>query len=623
MPGFLGFSATRATGHAEAFDAALSALAPLRALRESLVDTSGRWGIGHAHLGTLDRGPELDAARTVHAVVVGELEGATDVSPSARVLELYDSLGTKGLRRLGGTFAAAIVDVRRRSVILVCDRVGSYPIYYARGSDDFTFGSSLHALLRLRTSAPALDSRAVVDFLSFGFVLGTRTLARHVELVGPGCIITWSARDGVGVDRHAPVIGLFSRREQPREKYTADVVEAFGSAVKRATSSPGPVGMSLSGGLDSRAILSALEPQRGSQTYTVGVSGCADEAIARRLCALTGARFAFSELDTGYLARFLDHLRRMVQLTDGMYLSHGLTEMVALRSFEETPCRVLLRGHCGELAKTGLAWPLHTDEHVFGLQTTRQLIEHLLQRYTRISGGAASLNVFNGAWRSDMQGAGQESLDETLQDVDLTPPELCSYLYLQEHQRRFTVPSLELFRHAVEVRLPFLDENFLRVLLSGQPEWRHSTDLHRAIVACYDRRLLAVRDSNTGAPMTAGPLARRMYGALDTACRRLNMAGHRHYHRFERWTTSLLIDAVESQLLSDRSLDRGLLLRERLHSLLQRARRGEPGCAYVLQILLILELWQQQNVDIWYPPGPRSEPVGVGGDVAAASTGRA
>ena len=64
----------------------------------------------------------------------------------------------------------------------------------------------------------------------------------------------------------------------------------------------------------------------------------------------------------------------MVSITDGMYLSHGLTEMLAVRFLDQTGIGVLLRGHGGELAKAHLAWPLHTDAHVYELTTVDELV---------------------------------------------------------------------------------------------------------------------------------------------------------------------------------------------------------------------------------------------------------
>jgi asparagine synthase (glutamine-hydrolysing) len=291
-----------------------------------------------------------------------------------------------------------------------------------------------------------------------------------------------------------------------------------------------------------------------------------------------------------------------------MYLSHGLTEMLALGFLTQAPFRLLLRGHCGELAKTRLAWPLHTDDTVESLGTTGLFLDHLLRRFREVWGHMEWLHLFTRRWRTQMTGAARASLEEVLLDVALPPLELCSYLYLREHHRRFTVPSLELLRHAVEVRLPFADEEFLEALLGGDPRWRESTDLHRAIIRTYDPWLLRVRDSNTGAPVDAGPVRALFSDKANSVFRRLNVWGYRHYHDFGAWMERSLAASVRSVLLAPRSLDRGILVREHVCKLLESVERGQRRYAYLLQVLLILELWQQEVLD-----QPCTDPGPTGG----------
>jgi asparagine synthase (glutamine-hydrolysing) len=312
---------------------------------------------------------------------------------------------------------------------------------------------------------------------------------------------------------------------------------------------------------------------------------------------LTGTKHSFLQLSSEYLQGFLAQLREMVRLTDGMYLSHGLTEMLALGFLKSAPIGVLLRGHCGELAKSRLAWPLHTDDQVYKLQTRADLIEYLLERWSYVSGAVDWPSIFTPSWRPLMDHAARSSLEESLEDVDLRPSDWCVFLYLREHHRRFTVPSLELFRNAVEIRLPFADERFLAALLGGPTEWRDGTDLHRAIIASGNPALMRVRDSNTGAPIDAGPTRTLVTDKLNSVLKRLNVWGFRHYHDFDAWMERLLIESVEAELLGPRALDRGILDRERVRALVDGAKRGERGYAYLLQILLLLELWQQENID--------------------------
>ena len=256
--------------------------------------------------------------------------------------------------------------------------------------------------------------------------------------------------------------------------------------------------MSLSGGLDSRAILSALAA-RPVTTYTVGVRRCADDDIARRLSALGRTRHVFAELGDKDLRDFVPNLERVVSLSDGFYLSHGLTEMAALEAVRERrhahapawPLRGAGQGEPGVAAS-------HRRAHL------RDAARRRRPKHTWPAGSTTSRTATSSEACSPTPGYATWTAPPSLRftrrwkGLDLHPADVCSYLYLHEHHRRFTVPSLELFRHETEVRLPFADKQFLRVLLQGPPEWRDGTDIHRHITGVNNRRMLAVRNSNTG-----------------------------------------------------------------------------------------------------------------------------
>jgi hypothetical protein len=194
-----------------------------------------------------------------------------------------------------------------------------------------------------------------------------------------------------------------------------------------------------------------------------------------------------------------------------------------------------------------------------------------------------------------MKDAPRQSLTESVGALPLRPADLCSYLYLNEHHRRFTVSSLELFRQAVEIRVPFVDPPFLTLLFRGNARWREDTTIHRTITAGHPA-LLATRNSNTGARCDAGPVSEFVLDKFNVLLRRLNVHGYRHYHNFQAWMREQLLESVESVLLASRSLERGMLRGPALRRLLDETRQGRRDHSYLFQVLLILELWQRDNL---------------------------
>lgn len=578
---------------------------------ETSIASDSRWALGRMHLGVLQPTPQLAKDDSVQVLFHGELFNEAELrshlngktppqqgeSAASLVKILYRTYGNNCAPRLQGAFCAVILDGNLKRLVLISDRLGSYPLYWFNGSQRFVFASELKSVLRDSTVRPTLDPRAVADYLTFGFLLGDKTLAAQVCLLPPASTLSYCWQDGTcTIEPYFHIEEMFQPWERTQSEYLDELGLAFNCAVRQSLSGNHSFGLSLSGGLDSRALLSAIECTGTSlATYTLGVKGCADEIIAGQLSRIIGTRHRFLELDTSYLTESLANIRRMVALTDGMYLTHGLTEMLVLQFLEEMDFSILLRGHGGELAKASLAWPLHTDEHVYKMQSADEFASYMLERVSYISHGVPLEELFTAEWWAAIKDGARRSLEESIADVPLSPPDLCSYLYLKEHHRRFTVASLELFRNYVEVRMPFVDEAFLRVLFHSPPQWRDKTGIHRAILGKNSPALLKVRNSNTGAPGNAGPLVEKLWDKLNSVFKRLNLYGYRHYHSFERWMKDKLLDSAEQMLSHPVSLTRGILRESSLRRLIDETKRGVADHAYLLQVLLILELWQQGN----------------------------
>src|SRR6185503_2796770 len=140
----------------------------------------------------------------------------------------------------------------------------------------------------------------------------------------------------------------------------------------------------------------------------------------------------FVALDDHYLEDLEPTVDQMVSLTDGMYLSHGFTEMLALQGFDRSDCSVLLRGHAGELAKASTAWPLHTDERTQRMSTTEEFVPYMLSRLTHVSRGDAAREVLTDPWIEALNGSSAaSSLQQCVAGVQLPPSALYSYIYLK------------------------------------------------------------------------------------------------------------------------------------------------------------------------------------------------
>ena len=608
MPGLLGISTIATPRIGSRVEAARERMLRHPRVTMDLVATTDQthW-LGHARL---DGAPRtiVDGGQQPSAVLHGvlhneaalrkEFGGPALVEATGDLIAtMYAREGARFVERLEGEFVVAVIDPARHVSFVATDPVGNYPIYWHADQQDFVFSSDLSAVLGAVPSRNRLNLMAVADYLTIGAVLEDKTLVDGVSLLAPGTSLEFDlARGEVRQHQYLDIASFFGAKASDKSSYLDAVVNALERAVGRALDDARPVGLSLSGGLDTRAILAAVDERRtGLLTYTLGVAGCAEQAIAKQLAGIAHTKHTFFELEGNYLRDFLPNITAMVSATDGLYLTHGLTETLALRLMGDAGIAVLLRGHGGELAKTHLAWPLQTDGRVHASASLDELASYLAARANFITPDLALDRVL-APWAVAKAGDGAVgAFRRVLAGSNLTPAEACSYLMLHELHRRVTVPSLELFRTRVEVRLPFLDVAFLRTLLGAPADWRDTTEIHQRIIRKGLPELLKVRTSKTGAPVDANPTTERILDKVNGALRAFNVHGYRRQHNFDEWMRISLLDTVQAELTGEWARTRNLVSRETIKAFVASTASGKANRSYLLLTLLIIELWMREN----------------------------
>lgn len=583
-----------------------------RSRLEDEVDPQGRWALGRAHLGILQPEPQLASRQGPRAMVHGDLhhldtliaslkaEGASGLTTPAAVLAaLYRRHGARVAQHLSGSFSAAILDPDTRQLLIISDRVGSYPLYWLSDDEGFAFAAEAKPLVKSQAQ-PALDPTTVNDMLTLGFPFGDKTLATGVKLLPPASVLTFSFADRptVSLDTYSTWSDRFKGNATSKPEFLEQLGAAFDQTMQRGIEGKHRYGLSLSGGLDTRVLLSELGRQHVPlATFTLGGKGCADEVIGYQLAKLVNSQHRFTALEDQYLADLLPRAKKMVSLTDGMYISHGFTETLALQAFEESSFDVLLRGHAGELAKASTAYPLHTDAAIFDMTSRSQFVAHMLARLQGLHHPASAAGLFTPAFAAGHdEAAARGSIERAIGDATLSPPDLSSYLYLTQYHRRVTVPSLEIFRSAVDVRLPLADPAFVEMVLLAPPRWRDGLEIHQKLIARSNPSYLKVRNPNTGGPAGATGWQEFMYDKLNSVLRRLNVYGYRHYHAFDGWMRKAFVDVMDQVLLTPETLDRGVLQPDTMKRLATEARNGTGDHDHALQVLIAVELWQRENL---------------------------
>ncbi len=211
--------------------------------------------------------------RTVTAVCNGELYNYIEAFDELRarnhrlqsgsdvnlIPHYYEECGTDTFTRLRGMFAAALWDAPNRRLVLARDRVGKKPLFYARLNGSLAFASELPALLALLDYSPRHRPRAIADYLRLGFIPHPDTIYEGVHSLPPGSVAVWEGGElSVSrywrLERHAAFSG--TRRDAMDE-----LARLLDEAVRLRLRSDVPVGLFLSGGIDSGLVAAAASEQ--------------------------------------------------------------------------------------------------------------------------------------------------------------------------------------------------------------------------------------------------------------------------------------------------------------------------------------------------------------------------
>ncbi|MEM7504714.1 MAG: asparagine synthase (glutamine-hydrolyzing) [Pseudomonadota bacterium] len=195
------------------------------------------------------------------------------------VLHAYEEWGLTGLERLEGIFALALWDARRRKLILMRDRLGVKPLFYAAAGGRFAFGSEIKAVLAGLDVDRTVDSQALSEYLWYGNAFEERTIYKSVRSLEPGGRLIVDDQ-GTSKDTWFEIEHWLSDSSLGADEadVVASVRRAVDEAVTRQLVSDVPIGIFLSGGIDSSSIaVSAAESQeRGITSFSVGFDFVAD-----------------------------------------------------------------------------------------------------------------------------------------------------------------------------------------------------------------------------------------------------------------------------------------------------------------------------------------------------------
>jgi asparagine synthase (glutamine-hydrolysing) len=518
---------------------------------------------------------------------------------AALLLALYERFGADAIATLNGAFVAAMWDRQARQLVVFNDRLGLFPLYYARVGEDLLFGSGVRALLADPALNRAVDHVAINQFLVFDHVLDDRTMLSSVRLLPQGSILT--LRDGrLCIRRYWTPRYPEVYEPQAEEAYVEQFAHYLRQAVARQQPDDRPTAVLLSGGLDSRLLLGPLVEQgHDVQTLTFGIPGCDDASVAAELAKRLGTRHRFFELKADWL---LEKAGEAVRVTDGLA---NIVNMHVLATSEEQGrhAEVVYKGFLGD-AILGFAlkpqmWGDYSrdtsyDVHL-AVHRSHGVINYDEREQGRLLTDAFRASVGDGvarAYRTGMDKAGVSQLANQRLYFDLT-----------QRVPRMTLNGVEAARGRTVVRLPFADNDLVDFVLGVPPGFLFERRLPKAALVKYFPKLAQIPLASTGRPLTS--CSRDIYiQARQLLAWHLRKHGlgwlagreRQPYKDYDKWFRNGLRPWAEGVLLEPRTLNRGYFRPDSIRRLLAEHASG-TNHAVRLGALLTVELWHRQFVD--------------------------
>jgi asparagine synthase (glutamine-hydrolysing) len=211
------------------------------------------------------------------------------------VLAAYERYGDDCLPRLDGMFAFAIWDARRRRLFFARDRVGEKPLYYAATRSGWVFGSEIKALLRHPDLQPSVDGEALGYYLSFLTTPAPSTLFAGISKLPAAHCGSWSEEEGLRTRRWWSLPAREAMPELSEADAAGELRSLFASSVEERMMSDVPIGVYLSGGVDSSANVAFMRRHSSEALRTFSIAFADEPSLDELAQARAVAEFFGTE----------------------------------------------------------------------------------------------------------------------------------------------------------------------------------------------------------------------------------------------------------------------------------------------------------------------------------------
>jgi asparagine synthase (glutamine-hydrolysing) len=588
---------------------------------DSCIVIRGRVGLAHNRLSIIDLGggqqPMTGGGHHCWISYNGELYNFRELrreleargcrfvtdSDTEVVLQAYQVYGEDCVSHLRGMFAFAIWDRNRQKLFLARDRIGIKPLYYSIDDRELLFASEIKGILAARTSKPEFNKAVLPEFLATRYVAGSETFFQNVFKLLPGHTLTWTPNDGLRHHRYWHLPDKLADERISFDEHVHEVRTRLEEAVRCHLVSDVPVGLFLSGGLDSSAIAALMAPLTSGpvQSFAVGFAehGYNELAYARLVAKSVGAEHRDIQLTAADYFRLLP---RMVWHEDEPIAFTSSVCLYAVSKLAAEHVKVVLTGEGADELFLGYnryrvtAWNERLGRPYWATvpQSLRDGISRLVQSFPRRMRRYAERSFLGPS--PGVRGLFYENFavfPQAVQQRLLTEPgNRDPYAEGLRHYSQAPGGSLERMSHA-DI------QTYMVELLMKQDQMSMAASLESR-VPFLDHRFVEYAAAIPGRHKLQGLQTKAVLRAAvkDILPKEILARGKMGFPvPFGRWMRGRYAPLLEELVLSPRAQARGLFDPAYVQHLVKEHRDGEWDHGERLWSLVNVELWQRIFLD--------------------------
>lgn len=262
------------------------------------------------------------------------------------LLHLYEDLGDRFLDDVNGMYGLALWDARNHRLLIARDRIGIKPLYYSHQGDRLLFGSEIKAILADPRVERNVNIRAMSDFFGVSYIFDGQTMYKDIMAIPPGCMLTLTSG---GTPRVQQYWEMDFSPDHPwdEKRLIEEGLDILREAVRLESEGVSPLGIHLSGGIDSSFITSLASEMDGDSLLALSAGFREQEFderdFARQAAEKAGVRYESIEVfpteDT-----FMDTMLKVIWHVDEPTVSPGIHSFYILNEFTSKRVKVVLGG---------------------------------------------------------------------------------------------------------------------------------------------------------------------------------------------------------------------------------------------------------------------------------------